>query len=1154
MRILVVDDNELVRRGIRAFLSTETEFSVCGEAADGAEAVEKAKAYRPDAVLMDVCMPGMDGLAATRILRRELPHTKVILVSQNDPAILNGQAAEVGAHGSIAKSNLSRDLMATIEKACDSQTNGRFGKQQRQRSTGSLSVPWLAGGGEMGALMLATDWSATPLGPPDTWSSALRMMVQFLLANRFPQLLWWGPQFCSLYNDAYVPILGAKHPWAIGRPVAEVWSEIWHILKPLVEAPYNGGAATWMEDIPLEINRRGFVEETHFTIAYSPVPDETVSSGIGGVLATVHEITEKVIGERRLAALRDLGARSVEPKSAEEACTIAVETLGRHSKDVPFVMLYLVDEKRERASLAGSAGVDRNDRGRLNSIDLAPGPAPKSEIDLWPLSAMFEAEEIQLVQTLTDKFENVPRGPWADPPNSAALVPIRSHSAHHLAGFMIVGISSRARFDEPYRNFLELLSTQIATTIAKARADEEERERAAALAEIDRAKTAFFSNVSHEFRTPLTLMLGPLQDLLSRSQTHLSPTAKEHLELVNRNGARLLRLVNTLLDFSRIEAGRVQAVYQATDLAAFTAELASTFRSATDRAGLELRVDCPPFGELAYVDRDMWEKIILNLLSNAFKFTFEGEIAVTLAKVEGAAELRVRDTGVGIPAEAMPQLFERFHRIPNTRSRTYEGSGIGLALVQELVKLHGGTIRAESVLGQGTAFVVTIPLGQDHLASAQMGGARSLSSTAVGATPFVEEALRWLPDASSDQQEISSTAEELLPVPCPPVSTSGPVFRPRVIVADDNSDMRQYLARLLAEHYQVEAVSDGQEALAAARERAPDLILSDVMMPQLDGLALLRELRADPVLNEVPIVLLSARAGEESRLEGIASGADDYLVKPFSARELMARVEGHVKMHRMRQEAKENLEEQVLARTRELEQRNADITKQAEEVRTLSARLLQLRDDERRHLARELHDSLGQELTVTKITLDAAARQTKLRECRATIADAAESLGRILQQTRSISYLLHPPTLDQSGLRSALGWLIEGVGKRSGIKTSLQLDPGDFPRLKPELEMSVFRIVQEALSNVLRHSQASKASVLVVKRGGELTVTVRDDGRGLAAGVVELRPGRIGVGISGMRQRISELGGELRLRPGNPGTVVEAIISLDEAASAAQAS
>jgi signal transduction histidine kinase/CheY-like chemotaxis protein len=473
------------------------------------------------------------------------------------------------------------------------------------------------------------------------------------------------------------------------------------------------------------------------------------------------------------------------------------------------------------------------------------------------------------------------------------------------AGVIVVALNPYRPLDVSYAGFLNLVAGQIAASISNARAYEEEKKRAEALAEIDRAKTAFFSNVSHEFRTPLTLMLGPLQDLLSRSQTHLSPTAAQQLELVNRNGARLLRLVNTLLDFSRIEAGRVKAVYQATDLAAFTAELAGVFRSATERAGLGLVVDCRQTKEIAYVDRDMWEKIVLNLVSNAFKFTFDGEIEVTLNQVGNSAELRVCDTGVGIPPEEIPRLFDRFHRVPNARSRTHEGTGIGLALVHELVRLHGGSMRVDSMLGRGTTFFVSIPLGQDHLAAEQIGGQRTLASTATGANPFVQEAIRWLPDSDASNEDELPLQEELLPVPCPQGSVTSD--RRRVLIADDNADMRQYLSRLLAERYEVVAVSDGQLALESIEKQAPDLVLSDIMMPNLDGFGLLRALRSNSETKTVPVILLSARAGEEARVEGVDAGADDYLVKPFSARELLARVQTHLELAQVREEANDLL-------------------------------------------------------------------------------------------------------------------------------------------------------------------------------------------------------------------------------------------------------
>ena len=318
--------------------------------------------------------------------------------------------------------------------------------------------------------------------------------------------------------------------------------------------------------------------------------------------------------------------------------------------------------------------------------------------DPWSLSAVFGTGEMHVVDRLAERFADVPQGPWNDAPSCAVVAPIASRKADVLAGFMIAGVSARLKLDEFYRDFFDLVRTQVATAIGNARAYEEERKRAEALAELDRAKTAFFSNVSHEFRTPLTLMLGPIDDLLSMS-AELPPSARGQLEVVNRNGVRLLRLVNMLLDFSRIEAGRVRALFQPTDLAALTADLGSMFRAAVDRAGLRLVIDCPPLGESVYLDREMWEKVVLNLLSNAFKFTFEGKIELSLRRAGSTAELTVRDTGVGIPPEEMPRIFERFHRVENARSRTHEGSGIGLALVHELIKLHGGSVRAESVLG-----------------------------------------------------------------------------------------------------------------------------------------------------------------------------------------------------------------------------------------------------------------------------------------------------------------------------------------------------------------------------------------------------------------------------------------------------------------------
>ena len=312
-------------------------------------------------------------------------------------------------------------------------------------------------------------------------------------------------------------------------------------------------------------------------------------------------------------------------------------------------------------------------------------------------------------------------------------------------GVLVVGVNRHKRLDEDYRSFLNLVAGQIAKSVADARVGDAERKRAESLSALDRAKTTFFSNISHELRTPLTLILGPLEDILSRGED-VSSVRSGEIDLVYRNALRLLKLVNTLLDFSRMEADRVQAKFQPVNLETATAEVASVFRSTIEKAGLEYEVQCEELGTPVYVDPQMWEKIVLNLVSNAFKFTPHGKITVQLGTSDGRAELAVQDTGVGIPAAEMPRLFERFHRVEGTQGRTHEGTGIGLALVQELVKLHGGTIHAESKLGKGSRFLVRIPLGTAHLPKDRIAANTQQPATSATTQAYVEEALAWLPE------------------------------------------------------------------------------------------------------------------------------------------------------------------------------------------------------------------------------------------------------------------------------------------------------------------------------------------------------------------------------------------------------------------------
>ena len=757
-------------------------------------------------------------------------------------------------------------------------------------------------GGEMGAAMRALDWSKTAVGPVSGWSQALRTMIGVLLRSRFPMHLSWGPRLVQFYNDAYRPILGAKHPISMGQPVSECWPEIWHIMEPIFAGPLSGQPATWSDDLLLLFDRKGFLEETHFKAAYSPVPDDTVAStGIGGVLATVAETSQQVFGARQMKTLREVAARAADAKTSAQACEAAAVTLGENPADVPFALLYLLDPDGRHARLAASCGF-AGDPGRANPavIDLTQGPEEAG----WMLARAVERREIGRVGALAERFGDLPKGSWAEAPREAVVLPLAAPDQPSPFGVLIAGVSPHRELDEVYETFFELAAAQVVTAIHNARRHEEARRRAEQLAAIDRAKTAFFSNVSHEFRTPLTLILGSTEAALTGPGAALGGEA---LERVHRNAQRLLKLVNTLLDFSRIEAGRARAIPTPTDLAVFTRDLVSSFRPLIEKAGLSLTVECPPLLDPVRVDREMYEKVVLNLLSNAFKFTFQGSIRVSLDADGGRARLRVIDTGVGIPGAEMPHLFERFHRVEGARGRSHEGSGIGLSLVKELVLLHGGEVTVESELGKGSVFTVSLPMASELVPGDRRDEA-ALPAVVTGAQDYVEEAYGWLGRGPRPRPPTIPPAERLA---APPRASKG-----RILLADDNADMREYVARLLDGAYEVETVDNGVQALEAARARPPDLLLSDVMMPELDGFGLLRELKADPRTAAVPVILLSARAGQEATVEGLAAGADDYLVKPFGARELVARVEGAVRAAQAKNERERLLGEVEIARRR----------------------------------------------------------------------------------------------------------------------------------------------------------------------------------------------------------------------------------------------
>jgi len=754
---------------------------------------------------------------------------------------------------------------------------------RRMDASERRELGFMAGTGGIARMMRDRDWSATPLGEPEGWPQSLKTVIRIMLTSRYAMWMAWGPELTFFCNDAYLPTVGIKRDWVLGSRSDKVWEEIWPDIGPRIEHVLATGDATWDDSLLLFLQRSGFPEETYHTFSYSPLADD--SGRIAGMLCVVTEVTERVIGERRLASLSALGAGLAAARDEAGVIKAIQAGLAASTKDLPFSLVYL---KRQDGTF-----------GLVCAVGIEEGhpAAPQLLLPGQPWNIGND------VVDLNSKFGELPKAPWHQRPKLAAVVQIAPQGQEEAFGVLIAGLNPHRTYDGSYVDFVELATRQIGAALAGARAYEEEKRRAQALAEIDRAKTLFFSNVSHEFRTPLTLMLGPLDDALGEA-TSLPAIQKERLSVAHRNALRLLRLVNSLLDFSRIEAGRVRANFQRTDISALTTDLAANFRSATERASIGLEVKCEDLVGDVFVDRDMWETIILNLLSNAFKFTFEGTIRVMLRNSSNRknAELVVSDTGVGIPEDELPHLFERFHRVENQKSRSFEGSGIGLALVHELVKLHGGSISAKSSLGKGTAFTIDLPFGATHLPKDQIDTGNVESKTSVRAEAIVQEAMQWLPEQSWPEAAMAPSAS-------PPPDLLHSTAPGRILVVDDNADMRAYIQNLLGRHWTVLEAANGLAALTIMKAQLPDLVVTDAMMPNLDGFALLKAIRSDPTIRDVPVIMLSARAGEESRIEGLEAGADYYLTKPFSARELIAQVNANLKVAQIRRETNRSLQE-----------------------------------------------------------------------------------------------------------------------------------------------------------------------------------------------------------------------------------------------------
>jgi len=764
--------------------------------------------------------------------------------------------------------------------------------------TEQSTLEFLAGGGEMGRRIREFDWQATELGSPRDWPQSLKTCVRIMLSSKQPIWIGWGHSLLKFYNDAYIDIVRGKHPHALGERASVVWKDIWKDIEPLLSRAMERDEGTYVESRLLIMVRSGFPEETYYTFSYTPVLGD--NGRPAGMICYNTADTERILSERALKTMQQLDTLG-EKRREDEVFAQVGKALSANTLDFPFAVLYKISEDGERASLMATSGADRNDDRLDAEIRLAdPGQRYEHLVAAVRQNRMVEAIN-------RGHWKQLSNGAWDVPPKYVVYLPIQSTGRKFPLALLAVGLNPYRKFDEAYRNFLQQIADRIALGLGNVMAYEEEQRRLRVLEELDKAKTLFFTNISHEFRTPLMLMLGPLEELM-RHHTGWSEEEKAKVEVTHRNALRLLKLVNTLLDFSRMEGGRGHAHFVKTDIASYTRNLASNFRSVIEKAGLEFEVNIAGSGIVAYVDRQMWEKVVFNLLSNAFKYTLKGKITLELDARDERVHLAVRDTGVGIPAHELPHMFERFHRVQNSAGRTYEGTGIGLSLIKELVALHGGSIGVESREGEGSCFTATIPQGQAHLEPSQV----------YETNPEMDEAISDFYVSEAESLLASATRDT-------PVSSARGDQQECVLIADDNADMREHIRSLLGTQYKTLTASNGLEALALIRQYHPALVLSDVMMPEMDGIALLKAVKSDPQVCHTPIILITARAGEESRIEGFEIGADDYLVKPFSSKELIARAHAQIRMAVERNKITEELERKVEQRTQDLLNANREL-------------------------------------------------------------------------------------------------------------------------------------------------------------------------------------------------------------------------------------
>jgi signal transduction histidine kinase/ActR/RegA family two-component response regulator len=711
---------------------------------------------------------------------------------------------------------------------------------------GADSSAWLRVSGPMGELVRAFDWARTPLGPIASWPTSLRSVVSLILGSKQPMFLWWGPELIQIYNDAYVPSFGVgKHPRALGQAGKACWTEIWQIVEPQISEAL-GGKSSWHEDALVPIERNGRIEEVYWTYGYSPVFDD--SNEIAGVLVVCNETTSQVLARQQERQARAL----VDQERARLLSLFKQAPAGICLLRGPRFEIDFINEQYAR--LVGRS--DIVGKPLLTALPELRGQGFDALLqDVLTTSTVYVGREV-LARLAVE---------GGDPASLIDVYVTFIYSPLRDANGTTEGVAVFA-FDVTEqvmaRRKVETLAAQLKESVEDAQ--RAERDRAALLAQAEhdreraeaanRAKDDFLATASHELRTPLNAILGWAR--LLRSGKLDSRKAAQALETIERNAGAQVRLIEDILDGSRIVAGKLGLDARPLDLVQVASVAIDSLRPAADAKNIRLTTALGlGSGELVG-DAERLQQVVWNLCNNAIKFTPSGgNVSVRLERHAVEVELSVTDDGIGIEAELLSKIFDRFVQAETSTTRRHGGLGLGLALVRHLTEAHGGTVEARSAgRGAGSSFIVRLPIG------------------AAGANAEALPQARLPPMANTPALDLAGI---------------------HVLVVDDDQDSRDLVAALLKEHdVEVAVAGSGRDALRMLEKMRPDVLISDIAMPEFDGYALLREVRTQLGSSGacLPAIAMTAHARELDRQLARVAGFDEHLAKPIEPSTLLRAV------------------------------------------------------------------------------------------------------------------------------------------------------------------------------------------------------------------------------------------------------------------------